>query len=275
MSATQIDLPIARTTSAQQQRLDPRERDRLIRRAKALSWLSLAYMTGEGAIAITAALLAGSDRAARLRPGLRDRSARIGDRHLALHRHAPTLTRRRTPRSAARRHQLLPPRALHRPRRDPHPDRRRAPPHQLARHRTINLQHHRHAPTRHRQAPHRPPPRIRRHHRRRHPEPPLRLPRRRRTQQASRSTPRSASGGPTPPSRSPSPASPSTKAVKPGKARAAAQLHPSTAKPTPAAPTAAAANPCGIGREADHDHTVGAQTDHRTDRAVERVPPQV
>ena len=60
MSATQIDLPIARTTSEEQQRLDPRERDRLIRRAKALSWLSLAYMTAEGAIAITAALLASS-----------------------------------------------------------------------------------------------------------------------------------------------------------------------------------------------------------------------
>ncbi|MGH2884678.1 MAG: cation transporter [Solirubrobacteraceae bacterium] len=36
------------------------ERDRLIRRAKALSWLSLAYMTAEGAIAITAAILANS-----------------------------------------------------------------------------------------------------------------------------------------------------------------------------------------------------------------------
>jgi divalent metal cation (Fe/Co/Zn/Cd) transporter len=35
-------------------------RDRLIRRAKALSWLSLAWMTVEGAIAITAALVAGS-----------------------------------------------------------------------------------------------------------------------------------------------------------------------------------------------------------------------
>jgi divalent metal cation (Fe/Co/Zn/Cd) transporter len=40
--------------------LDPRERDRLIRRAKALSWLSLAWMTVEGAVAITAALIAGS-----------------------------------------------------------------------------------------------------------------------------------------------------------------------------------------------------------------------
>jgi divalent metal cation (Fe/Co/Zn/Cd) transporter len=36
------------------------ERDRLIRRAKALSWLSLAYMAVEGALGITAALLAGS-----------------------------------------------------------------------------------------------------------------------------------------------------------------------------------------------------------------------
>jgi divalent metal cation (Fe/Co/Zn/Cd) transporter len=38
----------------------PRERDRLIRRAKALSWLSLAWMTVEGAVAITAASIAGS-----------------------------------------------------------------------------------------------------------------------------------------------------------------------------------------------------------------------
>lgn len=36
------------------------ERDRLIRRAKALSWLSLAWMTVEGAVAIVAALIAGS-----------------------------------------------------------------------------------------------------------------------------------------------------------------------------------------------------------------------
>ncbi len=36
------------------------ERDRLIRRAKTLSWLSLAYMTVEGAVAITAAIIAGS-----------------------------------------------------------------------------------------------------------------------------------------------------------------------------------------------------------------------
>jgi divalent metal cation (Fe/Co/Zn/Cd) transporter len=36
------------------------DRDRLVRRAKALSWLSLAWMTVEGAVAITAALTAGS-----------------------------------------------------------------------------------------------------------------------------------------------------------------------------------------------------------------------
>ena len=40
--------------------LRPAERDRLIGRAKALSWLSLAWMTVEGAVAITAALIAGS-----------------------------------------------------------------------------------------------------------------------------------------------------------------------------------------------------------------------
>ena len=58
MSATGIGLPVARSTSAAQP--ERAERDRLIRRVKALSWLSLAYMTVEGAIAIIAATLAGS-----------------------------------------------------------------------------------------------------------------------------------------------------------------------------------------------------------------------
>ena len=58
MSSTRIGLPIAPSSSVGQPQLA--ERDRLIRRVKALSWLSLAYMTAEGAIAITAALLAGS-----------------------------------------------------------------------------------------------------------------------------------------------------------------------------------------------------------------------
>jgi divalent metal cation (Fe/Co/Zn/Cd) transporter len=39
---------------------DSGERDRLIRRAQALSWLSLAWMMVEGTVAITAALIAGS-----------------------------------------------------------------------------------------------------------------------------------------------------------------------------------------------------------------------
>jgi len=62
MSAPSLELGIAATeplgrAAAQPDRL---ERDRLIRRARALSWFSLAYMTAEGAIAITAAALAGS-----------------------------------------------------------------------------------------------------------------------------------------------------------------------------------------------------------------------
>ncbi len=59
MSTTPLELPITRGAQATQAP-DPIERDRLIRRAKALSWLSLAYMTAEGAIAITAAVLASS-----------------------------------------------------------------------------------------------------------------------------------------------------------------------------------------------------------------------
>jgi divalent metal cation (Fe/Co/Zn/Cd) transporter len=55
--ATVTALPSA---SRQPSPREPVERDRLIRRAKALSWLSLAYMSAEGAIAITAAVLAGS-----------------------------------------------------------------------------------------------------------------------------------------------------------------------------------------------------------------------
>jgi len=39
---------------------DPAQRERLIGRAKALSWISLAWMAVEGAVAITAALIAGS-----------------------------------------------------------------------------------------------------------------------------------------------------------------------------------------------------------------------
>ena len=62
MSSQSLELPAitARPTASQQSVLEPAERDRLIRHAKALSWLSLAYMTVEGAIGITAAILAGS-----------------------------------------------------------------------------------------------------------------------------------------------------------------------------------------------------------------------
>jgi len=49
-------VPVAAASSG----LGPDERDQLIRRAKALSWLSLAWMTVEGAVAIAAALIAGS-----------------------------------------------------------------------------------------------------------------------------------------------------------------------------------------------------------------------
>ena len=55
--ATPVQLP---TLPVVAPGLDPAERDRLIWRAKALSWLSLAWMTVEGAVAITAALIAGS-----------------------------------------------------------------------------------------------------------------------------------------------------------------------------------------------------------------------
>ncbi len=63
MSPPSRELPTltAPTTAPQQHGgLELAERDRLIRRAKALSWLSLAYMTAEGTIAITAAILASS-----------------------------------------------------------------------------------------------------------------------------------------------------------------------------------------------------------------------
>jgi divalent metal cation (Fe/Co/Zn/Cd) transporter len=51
-----IELPILTASSDP----NPGERQQLIRRAKALSWLSLAWMTVEGTVAISAALVAGS-----------------------------------------------------------------------------------------------------------------------------------------------------------------------------------------------------------------------
>jgi divalent metal cation (Fe/Co/Zn/Cd) transporter len=63
MGTQSLELPTVSTPqvgSYQEERREPAERDRLIRRAKLLSWLSLLYMTAEGAVAITAALLASS-----------------------------------------------------------------------------------------------------------------------------------------------------------------------------------------------------------------------
>ena len=63
MSPPALELPTLAAppaTAPFQSVLEPAERDQLIRRAKALSWLSLAYMTAEGAIGITAAILANS-----------------------------------------------------------------------------------------------------------------------------------------------------------------------------------------------------------------------
>lgn len=55
---TQLELPLV--TSQPASGLGPGERDRLISRAKALSWLSLGWMAVEGTVAIAAALVAGS-----------------------------------------------------------------------------------------------------------------------------------------------------------------------------------------------------------------------
>ena len=57
-----VELPVLQVAPAAPASSDhaPRERERLIRQAKTLSWVSLAWMTVEGAVAITAALTAGS-----------------------------------------------------------------------------------------------------------------------------------------------------------------------------------------------------------------------
>jgi divalent metal cation (Fe/Co/Zn/Cd) transporter len=62
MSTPSVDLPmlVGDSTRAQSVELAAADRDELIHQAKVLSWLSLAYMAAEGAIAITAALVAGS-----------------------------------------------------------------------------------------------------------------------------------------------------------------------------------------------------------------------
>ena len=181
MSATPLELPIAHSTQVAQQRLDPRERDRLIRRAKALSWLSLAYMTAEGAIAVTAALLAGS--VALLGFGLDSAIEALASviviwRFTGSRRLSPD-AEQRAERLVAISFFLLAPyiaqdaiRALI------------AGEHPHTSWLGIGLSISSiidHAPPRQSQAPYRPAPRLRRHHRRRHPKPALRLPRHRRT----------------------------------------------------------------------------------------------
>ena len=181
MSATPLKRPVAHrlkdaTSPA------PGERDRLIHRAKTLSWLSLAYMTAEGAIGVTAAILAGS--VALLGFGLDSAIEALasviviwrftGSRRLSQH------AERRAERMIAASLFLLAPYIAQDA---SHPDRRRAPRHQLARDRPIDLEHHRHAPARQDQTTHRPATGLRRHGGRRHPEPALCLPRHRSTRQ--------------------------------------------------------------------------------------------
>ena len=62
MSAGPVELRVLAVPALQGTPNTPRgaERDLLIRRAKALSWISLAYMSVEGAVGILAATLAGS-----------------------------------------------------------------------------------------------------------------------------------------------------------------------------------------------------------------------
>ncbi len=60
MSSMPLGLLVAELRTTRPERPGPEERDRLIRCARSLSWLSLGYMTAEGAIAIIAAILAGS-----------------------------------------------------------------------------------------------------------------------------------------------------------------------------------------------------------------------
>jgi divalent metal cation (Fe/Co/Zn/Cd) transporter len=58
--STAVELPTHHVAPAERAGLSPTERDRLIRRVKTLSWISLGWMMFEGAVAITAAMLAGS-----------------------------------------------------------------------------------------------------------------------------------------------------------------------------------------------------------------------
>jgi divalent metal cation (Fe/Co/Zn/Cd) transporter len=60
VSSRSTELPVLTVRPPIAVRTDDREQDRLIARAKALSWISLAYMLVEGGVGIAAALAAGS-----------------------------------------------------------------------------------------------------------------------------------------------------------------------------------------------------------------------
>jgi divalent metal cation (Fe/Co/Zn/Cd) transporter len=60
VSSPTLELPVLEADLAGERGLDDAERERLIARAKTLSWLSLVWMSIEGAIGISAAIVAGS-----------------------------------------------------------------------------------------------------------------------------------------------------------------------------------------------------------------------
>ena len=90
---------------------------RLTRRARWLSWASLAYMAARGRGRAHRRARRRLDRAARLRARLGDRGLRQHRDRLALQRHPPALRPRRAARPAARRDPVLPARPVLAPRR--------------------------------------------------------------------------------------------------------------------------------------------------------------
>ena len=153
---TQVALPTITPTPNVQPATAPTlnadERDRLIRQAKTLSWLSLGWMTIEGTVAITAALLAGSVALLGfgIDSGIEALASIIVIWRFTGSRRVSDARRAACP--EARRDQLLPARPLHRPRRDPRADRRPTPIHELAGIGSIDLEHRADATARPRQA---------------------------------------------------------------------------------------------------------------------------
>ena len=168
---------------------------RAARQARLLSWLSLAYMTAEGAVAITAAVIAGS--VALLGFGLDSAIEGLAS-VIIIWRFTGSRTPSQTAEARARngrRGHLLPARPLHRLRRNHHLGRPPPRRNQLAGHRAVSRLADRDARPGHRQAPPRHPAGLRGHRRRGHPEPAMRLPRRRRARRPRWPTPRRAGGG--------------------------------------------------------------------------------